>query len=193
MRTVISNAQDKWTLQQCIEHAQNNNLDIKNQELNLDFFKINQDEKKYNFLPNLNSQIGASENFGRSLGYDNQYYDVNSFDSYISFSTSVPLYQGGNLRNERQKSAIEYLAAREELASSKDKLSMDITSGYLNILYNKERLKSAISQLDLSKNQLERIKIRYNAGEVSKDILLETQSQVANEEAQIQSKETNLK
>ena len=45
----------KWSLQQCIEYARENNLALKRQKLNVDYAYNQQEQKKLDLLPNLNA------------------------------------------------------------------------------------------------------------------------------------------
>ena len=70
----------KWTLQECIAYAEENNISIEQFELNLENAKIDESDAFGNFLPDANAQISTSASTGLSLirlprtGYYNHYY-----------------------------------------------------------------------------------------------------------------------
>ena len=52
------NAQETWSLSDCIEHAEANNLDIQRGKNNMLLAEINEDQSKLAFLPTLNLNGG---------------------------------------------------------------------------------------------------------------------------------------
>ena len=52
-------AQNRWTLQQCVQYALDHNLQVRQYELNVDQSKVDQNQAYASFLPNLNGQIGV--------------------------------------------------------------------------------------------------------------------------------------
>ena len=72
------NAQQEWTLRQCIDHAIANNINIKRQETNVKSQEVSLNSAKNNRLPSLNASAGQSFNFGRGLTIDNTYANRNT-------------------------------------------------------------------------------------------------------------------
>ena len=64
----------------------------------------------------------------------------------------------------------------------KNQTSLFIAGAYLNILLNQELLNVAKSQVEVTKQQLERTRIFYEEGQFAKSALLEIQAQLALEE-----------
>ena len=60
-------AQKTWTLEDCINHALENNIRIKQSYLDVETGAINQRESKLDFLPNLNGSASHSYGWGRSV------------------------------------------------------------------------------------------------------------------------------
>ena len=73
-----TNAQNVWSLQKCIDYALENNIQIKQQEINTNYYENQLSQAKSNRLPNLNAQIGNDYNFGRTLTPSNIYVNTNS-------------------------------------------------------------------------------------------------------------------
>src|SRR6187402_171657 len=55
------------TLEQCIEYALKNNIQIKQSELNTEIADINLVQSEASLLPSLNGQMSHSYNFGRTI------------------------------------------------------------------------------------------------------------------------------
>ena len=58
----------------------------------------------------------------------------------------------------------------------KDDISLNVANTYLNVLFNKENLELAKSQVDFSKFQVEQIKTLVDAGSEPMSTLIETQA-----------------
>ena len=111
-------AQETWSLQKCIDYALQNNIQIKQQKLNSDYYTNQHQQAKYNRLPNLNSTIQNNTSFGRSLGPDNTYLDINSNSTYGSISTNVTVWNGFTLNNSAKVAEMDLRASLEEMQKS---------------------------------------------------------------------------
>ena len=92
-------AQETWSLQKCIDYALQNNIQIKQQSLNSEYYQNQYQHAKNNRLPNLNSGFQNNLNFGRTVGPDNTYLNINSNSTSGSLSTNVTLWSGFTLKN----------------------------------------------------------------------------------------------
>ena len=87
-------AQELWTLDKCITYAHDNNIQIKQSQLNTQYQMNNLKEKKGTRLPNLSGQVSQNLNYGRSLTYLNTYENVNSSQTDFGLGTQVTIFQG---------------------------------------------------------------------------------------------------
>ena len=71
-------AQKKYTLQECVDIALENNRNIKQQALNKQQKEIAYSQARADLLPNLNASVNQSFVYGRSIGLDNIYQNTNS-------------------------------------------------------------------------------------------------------------------
>lgn len=175
-------AQELWTLDKCITYAHENNIQIKQSQLNTLYQQNNLKEKKNARLPNLNGQVSQNLNFGRSLTYLNTYQNVNSAQTDFGLSTQVPIYQGMQINNSIKKTEFDLKASFEDLAKAKDDLSLNIASTFLEILFAKELVKVSEDQLEITNQQLRQSQEKVNAGSLASGALLEIEALAAQEE-----------
>ncbi|MFW6350873.1 MAG: TolC family protein, partial [Bacteroidota bacterium] len=75
--TPHATAQDEnttWYLETCIDHAWNNNLQLQQQKLSVDFARENLSQNKAARYPNLNASAAHAYNFGRTVDpFTNQF------------------------------------------------------------------------------------------------------------------------
>ena len=64
---VFAQAQKKWTLKECVEYAIENNISIKQSELDIEVTEIEKLTAIGNFIPTLRAGAGVQENTGLSF------------------------------------------------------------------------------------------------------------------------------
>ena len=103
----------------------------------------------------MNGSASHSFNFGRSLQADNTYQSLNTQNTGLNLSTSIPLFSGLQKINNVALSKLNLQAAMEDLNKAKEDISIQVASAYLQVLFNEELVKVANEQLALSKEMLE--------------------------------------
>jgi len=175
-------AQEVWSLQKCIDYAQDNNIKIKQGVITTEYQQNQLKQTKFSRLPNLNGSMSQNFYFGRSLLGDNSYADNNSSGSRFGLSTDVPVYQGGRITNNISKLELDFQASIEDLAKAKSDISVNIASTFLEILYAKDLVKVSEDQLTVTNLQIKQINEKVEAGSLARGSLLEIQAQSAGEE-----------
>lgn len=184
-------AQDVWNLQRCIEHAITHNLSIKQQEASRNQIEVELNTAKWSRLPNLNGNVGQSFNFGRAIQADNTYGNRNTRNTNFSIGTNIPLFTGLQIPNNIELARLNLKAATEDLQKAKEDISIQVASFYLQVLFNKELMKVADSQLSLSKEQLARKTAFFKNGKASEAEVYEAKARVAQDEMSVVQAENN--
>jgi len=180
-----SNAQQKWTLQKCIQYALENSIQIKQYALNLEANKGMLLQSKAELLPRVNGFVSHTYSYGRLVDpYTNEFTNNNVQSNNISLSAEMNLFRGGQLYNTIKQSEFNFLSSLQEMQKASNDVALTIASLYLQILYNNEMLILTEKQVEISKSQVERTKKLYDAGSVAKGNLLEIQAQLASDELQ---------
>ena len=121
-------AQQTWSLQKCIDYALQNNIQVKQQALNSKHYNNQLDQAKFNRLPNLNAGFGNNMNFGRTVGPDNTYLNINSNSTSGNASTNITLWNGFALKNSIGMAEMDLKASLEEMQKAKDDLMLNIAA-----------------------------------------------------------------
>ena len=159
--------QEKWDLKQCIDYAIEHNLTIKQREANRDQNEVKLNTAQWSRLPNLTGSASHSFNFGRSLQADNTYQSVNSQNTTFGLNTNIPLFTGLRIPNNIALAKLDLKAAVEDLNKAKEDISIQITSAYLQVLFNEEIAKVAHDQVTMSKEMLVQKEAFYKNGKAS--------------------------
>ncbi len=186
-------AQELWTLEKCVNYAIENNIQIKQQALNVNYRDNQKNQALYDMAPNANAQFGHDFSFGKSLNYDNTYSDQNSQNSSFYIGTSVTLFNGFAKQNTLKQKNLDLQKAIQDLEKAKDDVALNVVSAYLEILFNKELVNTSKEQLNVTLEQLDYNKKQVDAGNLAKGKLLETEAQFASEELTLANYENQLK
>ena len=178
-------AQQTMSLRQCIDYALSRNVQIKLQELNNRTEALNVSAAKNERLPEVGATANQSFNFGRGLTSSNTYVSQNTRSTSFGVSASVPIFTGFRLVNPRKQAELNLSAAVADLERLRESLSIQVTQAYLQVLYQKELVKTAQDQLALSNVQLERVKAFYENKKASGLEVTQAQNAVAQDELQL--------
>jgi len=172
-----------WTLNQCISYAWDNNLSVKQAQLNHQVSKNNLTVSKANMLPNLNGLASHTYNVGQTIDpFTNTFASNQVLSEDFYLSSSLTLFNGLRLINTERQNKASYEASGYDVDVSKNQLAMNIAAGYLQILLDQELLEQAKGQYEVSLQQVERTQKLVDAGNLAKSNLLDVQAQEANDE-----------
>lgn len=191
--TIQANAQKKWTLEDCILYALDNNIQIKQSELSSTGYKHDLLQKKLDLLPSLNGNAQSAWGWGRSPNpQTNIYTTENTNQQYFSLSSGVTLFNGLQKYNAIKKAQLDLEASRFDSDKMRDDISLMIAGAYLQILFSRELVKTAQDQVDITKQQIERTSKLVEAGTLARGDLLDIQSLGAREEVNLINAENQL-
>jgi outer membrane protein len=185
-------AQETWSLQKCIDYALQNNIQIKQQSLNSDYYNNQLNQAKYNRLPNLNAGLSNNMSFGRSLAYDNTYQNVNSNQSGGNLSANITIWNGFTLSNSIKMADMDLQASLQETLKAKDDMMLNIAAAYLEILFADELVGVSEELLKITQLQIDRTNKLVEAGSLAKGSLFEIEAQYAREELNVVNAQNRL-
>ncbi|MBJ10474.1 MAG: hypothetical protein CMP66_03320 [Flavobacteriales bacterium] len=179
-------AQQSWSLKDCLKHAAENNLTIKQAALNTSLSKNALTQSKLAVLPSFNTNASHSFNFGRSVDpYTNTFTLDRVRNNNFGASTSVTLFAGFQNINNIRMSNYDYLASKYDTEKIANDISINIITAFLQLMYNKELVEVNEDKLALSRLQVNRVSEMVDVGRLPKGNLLDTESQMAQEELQL--------
>ncbi len=177
-------SQQKLTLEQCIKYANENNIQLKMQELSVMSSEQSKLQSKAMFLPSLNASAMQTYSSGRSVDpYTNEFKDAETSRSdNFSLQSSITLFQGFRNHFSYKQSSYNLMASVYDLEKAKNDLSLNIASAFLQVLLTGEVLKNAETSLAQSEKQLDRTKSLYEAKSIPESTYLEMEAQYARDE-----------
>ncbi|MBX2827297.1 MAG: TolC family protein [Flavobacteriaceae bacterium] len=193
--TVTVQAQTKkWTLRECVQHALDNNISIKQSELDVELAEIERSDALGNYLPSLNGSASNSWNTGLTQNITTGVLEnQTSRNSSYSITAGVTVFNGLSNLRAMQRAKISKLAAEYGLSKMEDDISLFVANAYLQVLTNKANLEATISQNEVTLEQINRTQELVDAGVLPKGDLLEIQATDATEKQSIAVAENNVK
>jgi outer membrane protein len=198
LSTVIMNiySQEKdnvWTLERCIEHANENNLAIKISELQTEFAKKSYTQSYFNALPDLGASVDHNLSSGRSLNTETyEWENRKKQQGSMGVGSNLTLFDGLQNYNEIQESKFLFLKSQEDLEVLKNEITFSLAAYYLEVLFSEELLEVAKSQFELSLLQVERSRRLVEVGNSARSELYDLQAQTATDKLVLTNAQTKL-
>ncbi len=189
--TGFTQAQDKvWSLEKCIDYALSHNIQVKEQMLVTKSADIDLQQSKLNLLPSVNGNTGYSKSFKTVNQFTNQFYDGASISGSVTGSLTV--FNGFQKLYAIKQSMINRQASKYDQDKLMNDISLNIASTYLQILFYQELQNNAEQQLDVTRQQVDRMQKMVDAGTKAQGDLLNIQAQAASEELLLVQAKNNL-
>ena len=181
-------------LEQCIEIALENNLQLKRSIINEQLQKVGYNQSLLQQAPTLNVFSNYGNNYGRSIDpTTNTFISNNSNFSGISASSNMNLFSGFSVRNNIKRSKALLEKSVFDLENTKNNVMLSVVSAYLNVLLNTDRLDNARFQLQSTQEQLNRTNKLVDAGSIAITNKLNLEAQLAGDELALIQQENNYR
>lgn len=174
-----------YTLQQCIDSALTNSLDIQKQSNQYTSQRLQYTQAKANISPSISAAAGQSWIFGRSTGADNINRSQNSAQTTFNLAANIVLFDGLQMKFAIDQAKASLQASEADVQAMQLKIKMNISTMYLQALLNKELLHIAENQLEDTQAKLRKDSALVQAQRMAAGELLTIQAQVAKEELSV--------
>ncbi len=191
---ILSSAQQKqWTLEECVEYALKNNIQIKNSALDIRLSEIDKKGAYGNFLPSVNASASHSWNIGLNQNIttgllQNQTTQFTSLGGNVG----VDIYNGLLNQNRLRRANLAIIATQYQLKKMQDDVSLNVANAYLQVLFNKQNIKVQNEQVALNDKQLNRTQELVNAGSSPRGDLLDIKATLADSKTKVAQAENAL-
>ncbi|MFQ3212629.1 MAG: outer membrane protein [Marivirga sp.] len=186
-------AQDQWSLERCINFGLENNIQIKQAELDSKSAEVNLFGTKMSSLPSLNASAGLNYSVGRSIDpFTNTIIDSDITSQNGGLNASLPVFNGFRIRNSTLRDQQSLIATDFSLEDTKNTVTLNVVTFYTNILFNLELLEVAKLRLLTTKTQENRISTQVDLGALAISDLLQIRQQLANDELAVITAENNV-
>lgn len=174
-------AQEAWSLERCIAHAVEHNLQVRQSEQQVKQQEITLSTVRNSRLPAVDGSVSQSFNFGRGLTAENTYVNRNTMSTSFGLNGNVSVYDGGQTTHNLKVQKLQLQALLADLEKAREDISLQVTSEFLEVLFQQEQLKVARQQCELSVSQEERIHKLFDAGKASESEWADAKAIVASD------------
>ncbi len=119
---------------------------------------------KGQFLPGAGLSFSQNLNVGNVELFEGNFIDRTFHSSNVGLNLSQTVFNGFRNINTYKQSLVNKEASKLELSRIKDDVSLNVVNTYLNVLFNKENLQIAKTQVDFSINQIKQVSALVEAG-----------------------------
>ncbi|MFN8353558.1 MAG: TolC family protein [Spirosomataceae bacterium] len=191
---IVSMAQEKWSLQECVQLGITNNLTVQQNQLLAKQSQILHTQSRLSVLPNTSASISQGANWGRSIDpTTNQFVTQQLEFQSVDMGASLNVFSGFSTQNTIKQNALLTQATQQDIQQAKDQLTLNITLAYLQVLSNEDLLEITRKQAEVTRQQIERTQSLVEIGSLSPNNLIDLKSQLANDELSITSATNTLK
>jgi outer membrane protein len=187
-------AQEAWSLQRCLDHAFEHNIQIQLGQLGEISAAIGTQTAKGAFLPNLNGNLSHGYNFGRTIDpFTNQFVESSAIRSNsFGLSTGMVLFNGFQNHLNLRRAKLAQVSAAAQRAVAENNVVLTIAGAFLNVLFQEEFVRVAEYNRQATARQLDRMRSMVAAGAAAEFDLYDVEAQLAADEANIVSTKNAL-
>ena len=177
----VAGAQNKsWTFEQCLDTALQRNISVNQSRMSNELNKVSLEQSKANRIPSVSANAGEALNVGKNIDPTTNTFVTEAYHSTnLGISSSYNLFNGLQNANTIRQNRLNVEAGQSDIEKVKNDVTLNITTGYLQVLFAKEILAAAKSQEDATASQVERTEKMVNAGKSPESDLLQIKSQLA--------------
>ncbi|WP_281226859.1 TolC family protein [Flavobacterium aquiphilum] len=189
-----SQAQTKvWTLEECVRYALDNNITIKNSELDVKNADIDKKDAFGRYLPSVSGSASHSWNIGRNVNPVTNIATTQTTQySQLGISSGVDIYKGLQNQNAYRRAKLGIIASQYQLLKIQEDVSLNVANAFLQILSFKEDLKVKKEQLSIDEKRLKRSEEMVKAGTIPRGDLFDLKATIATDKQNITVSENNL-
>ncbi len=182
----VTQAQEKWNLRRCVQYALDNNISIKQNEIQAQIAGLTYEQSKLSKLPTANFSNNEGYRFGKSQNpstgiLENQ----NVFQIGLNLQSSVTIFNWYSKRNTILANEWSLQAAKAVTDKLKNDIALTVANSYLQVLLAREQEKIADVQVKQSMSQLDIVNKQVNAGALPELNAVELEAQLASDSANL--------
>ncbi len=190
----------QWTLQECIDYAMENNIDVKSGELSLEQSNVQVESSTGQLMPTLsfstNHNLGwrpwSQNTVALSGGTMTTTQSDVTYSGNYSLQANWTVWDGGRTRRERESYKLDVQKQIATNAQTATTIEEQIVQYYVQILYEADAARVADSTLATSTMLRDRGKAMLEAGQLAKVDLAQLEAQTSQDEYSLVTAETQL-
>lgn len=188
-----ASAQEKWNLVKCVQYAIENNISVRQSDLQSRFSELTYNQGKQaqwpslNFSNNYSFRLGRAENPSTGILEDNNIFNIS-----LGLSSQVDIFNWFSKRNTIEANKLTYEADKEQVKKVQDDISLNVAVAYLQILLAREQANLTRVQISTTTEQLTTTRKRVDAGALPEINAAELEAQLSRDSSNLITAEANV-
>lgn len=179
-------AQEKWDLQKCVNYALQNNISVKQADLQARFAALDYKQARLNIYPNIGFSTNLGVNSGRNQNPANFDLVTETFLSHgYSLQAGVDLFNWFSKRNTVKARDLSLQATIAGIEKAQNDVALNVATAYLQILLSMEQVNIARVQLSQTAQQLENTRLQVDAGKLPELNATQLEAQLATDSSAV--------
>ena len=190
---VPAQAGEKWNLLKCVQYAIENNISVKQADLQTRFSDVTYKQSKSAQYPSLNFQNSTGFDFGRSENPATGVLEDNNFlSSRFSLQSGVTLFNWFVKKNTIESNKLSNEADKAQVLKVQDDIALNVAVAYLQILLAKEQANLIKVQIGTTTEQLSNTRKRVDAGALPELNAAELEAQLSRDSSSLITAEASV-
>ncbi|GAC1438129.1 MAG: TolC family protein [Sediminibacterium sp.] len=192
LQAYAQNGSDKWDLRHCVEYAMQNNISVKQADIQARIAALQARQAKLNRYPNIGGNSSTGVRFGRSIDPTTNTFATQQF-LYQNFGVNagIELYNNGHLKNALSAAELSAKAALTDVDKAANDIALNVANFYLQVLAAKEQVSITQVQISQTLSQHEVTQKRVSAGVLPELNLAEIEAQLASDSSNYYTAQAN--
>jgi outer membrane protein len=182
--TINGLAQDKWTLERCVTYAIQNNITVKQADIQERMAAVDVKQAEAGKYPNLNFSSDVGYNLGRSINRaTNAFGNEAILFSGFRLQSGVTLFNWFSQKHTTEASKLDQQAAKAATDKVRNDIALNVAVAYLQALLANEQVEVSVVQIEQTTAQYENIRKLVKAGALPELNAAEIEAQLARDSA----------
>lgn len=186
-------SQQKWTVLQCVQYAQANNISVRRLDVQRRIADVTYKQNKYSVYPNANFNTSTGYQFGRSIDpTTNLFTNQQLVYQNYNLNADIMIFNWGRIKNGIISADLEAQASLQDVERNKNDIAISVATAYLQILLNQEQVRIFEVSVEQTKTQLIDTRKRVDAGALPELNAVTLESQLALDSSTLVTAKSNV-
>lgn len=177
---VISHAQDTWNLKRSVDYALENNISVKQADVQSRLAALTLKQSRLQQYPSANVSGSFGVNSGRSIDpTTNLFTNTQLLSTGFSLSSGLTVFNFFSVRNNIRGSRYDNEAAQVNVDRVRNDIALNVATAYLLVLVSQQQVNVAKLSVELTQQNLDNTAKRVQAGTLPELNLAELEAQLA--------------
>ncbi len=177
-------SQEKWDLRKCVDYALQNNISVKQADVQARLSKLLAEQSRLTRLPNANASISTTYQHGLNINpTTNVFENVDITGGNVGFQSNYTIFNWFARKNNIEANAITAKADELNIERTKNDLALSVANAFLQVMLRREQANVSGVQLRQSQEQLRNTRKFVEAGSQPELNAIQLEAQVERDSA----------